>query len=144
MKFFGFLFVLVLVVGGVGLALDWWSFTTETQAGETEVSFKINKDKIEADTKAATAKIKEKTKDLVDKVKQAGGDAVVGTIDTVDGKNITVRKEDGSVSTFKVNSETKIELNDAAGTLLDLTAGDSVTVVDEKKDGKADKIVVVR
>lgn len=141
MKALGFLFLLLLAVGGVGYVLDWWSLSTETQAGETEVSFKIDKDKIGADTKAATAKIKEKTQALVDKVKSAGGDAATGTISSIDAAGLTVKLEDGSKAKFAIGPGTVIEVDDAAASPAQLAKGAAVTVLDEDGDGTAERIV---
>lgn len=142
MKALGYLFLLLLAVGGVGFVLDWWSFSSETQAGETEYSLTVDKDKIGADTKAATDKIKETTQELVDKVKRAGGKAETGTVLAVGVTSLEIELEDGSNATFDLDTGTRIEVGDAAASIGDLKTGRVVTVFDEDADGTAERIVV--
>ena len=141
MKAIGFLFLVVLVVGGVGFVLDWWSFSAESHAGETNLSLRVNKDKIGADTKAATAKIKKKTQELVEAIKKSGGEAASGTIIGHDDSSITVEREDGSVARFALGAMTSFELDDAPAGVGDLKMGDAVTVIDKDKDGTADRVI---
>jgi preprotein translocase subunit SecF len=58
-KFLGFVVILVVVIGVVGFALDWFTFASQKGSGGTNMELHINNQKMEADVKGAGEKAKQ-------------------------------------------------------------------------------------
>ena len=101
MRVLGFLFILALIIAGVGLYQGWFSVSTVNAGGKNEVRLGVDSDKIGSDTKAAADKIGELSAKAVDAVKSLG------------------RK----VSTDETELEGTLSSVDAASRSLTLTAG---------------------
>lgn len=69
MRFLGFLFLLVLLVAGVGYCRGWFSVSTSHASGREEITLGVDEDRIGSDTKAAADKLGRLSKQAVEKVK---------------------------------------------------------------------------
>jgi hypothetical protein len=81
MKILGVLFLLLLLVAGVGYYRSWFSMSAgDGNAGsrKTEINLTVDRDKIDADADAVTGKVKEltgKTKEKASQLVQPANDA---------------------------------------------------------------------
>jgi len=150
------LVVVVLLVLGTSVYMNWLNFSVARQPDQTELKIVLDKEKIREDLGKARDKVEavketvqEKAGEITEGVKEKAGDlkepmiqnlaglkTVRGTLDAVDAaKNrVTVNSTDDKV-TVLVNAETKVRLGERDGTLADLGPGMPVMVVYSLKDG---------
>ena len=72
MRLLGFLFLLLLILAGVGFYQGWFSITTAKAGGKDEVRLEVDSGKIGDDTKAAAARIGELSVKAAAAVKSLG------------------------------------------------------------------------
>lgn len=133
--------VIALVV--LGFYLNWFEIDRSSEAKETTVSLKINREKIQDDAEEAA----EKTKEFGQKVAQKSQEAVQaakdkfqelsarqtthGTLKEIQAEQskFTLSSDDGNLMPMQVTDKTIIERNGVRITLDDLVVGQPVTVV---------------
>ncbi|MCI0640669.1 MAG: hypothetical protein L0Y72_20125 [Gemmataceae bacterium] len=126
----GFLIFLVLclvVVGALGFYLNWWGFSTSTDAntGKTNVQLTIDKKKMSQDVQSGVGGLR----DLV------AGKSFEGSIQSLDAVTRSVNlKNDAGDLTVRATDETKIQLLSGPGTFPDLKQGMRVNVAYETRD----------
>lgn len=102
MKLLGFVFLLVLLLAGVGLFRGWFSVTTAHASGGDEVTLTIDKEKVTDDTGSAASELGRLSARAVEAVKSLGRQAspdeteLAGTIETVDPATRTLMVDVGT------------------------------------------------
>lgn len=137
--------LLLLVIGFVGLGfyLNWFQLDRQSNAKESTVSLKINREKIQEDTQTAA----EKTREFGQTAVQKGNEAVKSAQDkfqdlsarqtthgtlkeiNVDQSKFTLANADGKIMPIQVTDKTTIERDGVRIALNDLVVGQPVTVV---------------
>lgn len=89
MRFLGFVFVVVLILAGVGYSLGWFSVSTSQASGKRDVTLEVNERKLGDDTRAVTDRLGELTAKAVHAIKSLGrktveGSELEGTLASVD------------------------------------------------------------
>lgn len=139
--------VALLCVIGIGAAfyLGWLNLSTDSSldSRRSEVTLTIDKEKVKEDIDAVKQKASEVGKSIRQTAKDKKDVLLLGK--TVDGhltavdtvkKEVTVQSNDGKDTiTVQVDGQTKIRVGDRDGTLADVKAGDTVTLVHMPKDG---------
>jgi hypothetical protein len=156
MKYLLITLVLLCVVSvGAAFYLGWLNLSTINSSDDrrSELTLTIDKEKVKEDIDAAKEKASEigksigqtakEAKDVANDIKDKKEDLLLGK--TLDGqltavdmakKEVTVKSNDGKDTvTVKVDGQTKIRVGDKDGTLADIKAGDTVTLVHMPKDG---------
>lgn len=98
MRFLGFLFIIVLILGVVGAFRGWYSVTTNHADDKTAVTVNVDDGKIREDGKAAASRLGDLTAKAGDKAKTLGHKAsadeseIEGTVTAVDAtaRDLTV------------------------------------------------------
>jgi len=72
MRFLGFVFAIVLVVGAVGYWRGWFSVTTSHASGKAEVTLGVDGNKVSEDTGATAARLGEMSAKTTEKVRSLG------------------------------------------------------------------------
>ena len=98
MRALGFVFLLALIVGGVGIYQGWFTFGSVSAGGKNEVHLGVDGDKIDTDAQAAAKKLGELSAKVWESVKSLGRKVgpdeteLEGTISTVDAatRNLTL------------------------------------------------------
>jgi Sec-independent protein translocase protein TatA len=152
------LVLICAVAVGAAFYLGWLDLSTGTSGDRrSEVTLTIDKEKVKDDLSAVKEKAseagksigqtakeaKDELKDVANDLKDKKEDILLGK--TLDGqltavdmakKEVTVKSNDGKDTvTVKVDGQTKIRVGDKDGTLADVKAGDTVTLVHMPKDG---------
>lgn len=104
MRFLGFIFIVVLILGVVGYFRDWFSVSTSHASGKSDVTLEVDSEKLAADAKAAA-----------DGVAVYSGKAVEGVKSMVGKSTAEATELEGTV------------------TAIDAAARDLVVTVDAKK-----------
>ncbi len=71
MKIFGVLFLLLVLVGGIGFYRGWFSMSSDqgnSESRKVDVNLTVDRDKMEADADAVKDKVEELTGDAKDEV----------------------------------------------------------------------------
>jgi hypothetical protein len=133
----GIVVVCLCLIAGAGFFFKWITFTaSNADTQKPDVHLTINKDKIDKDMKAAE-----------DKLPNLFGDKTMdGTIQGIETakEELTVRDKKDHDVMVKVDTATKINISDKAGSFADLKTDDAVSVKYEaKKDGNLAKTITV-
>jgi hypothetical protein len=67
LKFLGALVVVIAILLGASYYVGWWSFSTQDEHGNFNISITVDKEKIEQDKKKALNKIEQDKKKVLDK-----------------------------------------------------------------------------
>ena len=146
---FATLLVLFLVVLGLGLYFDWFSFAwNRTDEGKRNgVSFKVNRDRIADDTERAGQAVKNLGHRIAPAAHNAQTHTVKGTITNVDmaDRQLTLATADNPSLTVVLPADARVRRNDVDSNLGALVMGDRVEVVYRDDNGKhvADSVTVV-
>jgi len=125
--------VLLVAVVGLGLYRGWFTFTTAQQEGnDNKVSLRVevDKDKIKSDAEAARKKVQGVGESV------SGGKTMEGTIVKVGDAGFTMMDENKNEVSFQTDASTKVRMGGSDAQLINVQAGDHVTVVYHEKDGK--------
>lgn len=141
LRLFGFLFLVVLVLAGVGYVRGWYSFGTVEAGGKTGVTVEIDRDKIGKDTAAAADKLAALSAEAAEKIrglatKSADGTSTVeGSVVAVDVAGRSVRLDAGDAAVdLRVPAGAAIVRDGADVTLADLETGTRVRVTVGQQD----------
>lgn len=135
----GIISLILLVVLGIGFFTGWFSFGTETRAGETEVRFRVHRGAIEDDFRA----IGDKVREIGDDDETPATPAAAPTHETLRGDVVAVDIERNTL-TIELQGGARRTLELAAGTAGELSrvrVGDRVELARWQGD---EKIVDVR
>lgn len=135
MRKLGFLFVVLLIVGAVGVWRGWFTFSTVRAEDRGAVHLEIDKGKIEQDTRIASGRVGELSKDAVDKVKSIARDTpgdervVEGSVAAVNvpERDLTVTSGDQRIH-VRVPSGVEIRRDGRDVPLSQLAAGHRVSL----------------
>lgn len=133
LRLLGFLFLIMIILGGVGLWRGWFSLSQSTDdTGKKSITIGVDKDKFGEDVERVKDKIAKVTSGAVEKVDAAN-------------KTITVKTDAGAVE-VPLDTSTTIKLGDQTIGLGDLKAGDRLKIDWHDADGKkfASSITVER
>ncbi len=133
MRLFMFMLVLVVIAIGLGLYRGWFTFTTAHKDGDDNkvtVGVEVDKDKIKSDAEAARQKVQGVGATV------SGGKTMHGTLVKIGDAGFTMMDESNNEVSFQTESSTKVRMGDSDARLINLQAGDHVTVVYHEKDGK--------
>lgn len=143
LRLIGFLVVVAVAVGGVGMYRGWFSIETAEGGDGKSVTLRLDDEKAKADlekAKEAGAGIVDKGAGIVDKVEGAlGGTKLEGSVKKVnaDKRRLRVQPADGGdVVAVTVPTDDLVRRDGAASALSALEDGDAVTVTYVEKDGE--------
>lgn len=134
----GLFTLLVVVAICVAFYLGWFKFTMQHDPNDdrtTELTLKVNKEKIKEDTEAARNKLKQTDEKAKDKVAALPVQNAKGKVVRVEEKQFTLTTADDKELTVQVNASTKLELKNATMSLKELRPGDQVIVTYTVIDG---------
>ena len=112
MRLLGFLFVVLLLLAGVGYLRGWFAISTTNAAGKGDVTLAVDQDKISADAKTAGTKIGQLSAKAIAAVKSLGS-KVSADETTLEG-TLSVVDQAARDLTLTAGSE-KIELHVPSG-----------------------------
>lgn len=78
MKIFGVLFLLLVLIGGIGFYQGWFSMSSnqsDSESGKVDVNLTVDRDKMDADKDAVKAKVQELTGEAKEEVNELVGPA---------------------------------------------------------------------
>ena len=142
MKTLGLLLFVILLVAFAGYVAGWLEFSSESHAGDTEVSVRVDDEELSADAERA----KEKVQDLKRRVLDDGHLAASGTVEEVDDSTFTLVDGDGRSTTYLLDDDTDIEVGGSGDEAGALRIGDRVTVWtdDDGPETLARRVVIAR
>jgi hypothetical protein len=134
MRTLGLLFLTLILIFVAGLALNWWSVSTETYAGTDgrKVSVGINEGEIEKDT----ARVREGAAELGERIGDTFKDRdLTGVVTALrpETAGLTVADEETTYE-LSLAEGAVIEVGDEVSTLAEVRVGDRVSVELESKD----------
>jgi hypothetical protein len=134
MRTLGLLFLTLILIFVAGLALNWWSVSTETYAGTDgrKVSVGINEGEIEKDT----ARVREGAAELGEGIGDTFKDRdLTGVVTALrpETAGLTVADEETTYE-LSLAEGAVIEVGDEVSTLAEVRVGDRVSVELESKD----------
>jgi hypothetical protein len=149
------LFLVVVVVVGLGFYLGWFQIhTTRDDDNKVHVTFDINRGKIEQDAQKARESAAQVGKEVTQAVKRAGekisaaanthqARGKVMAVDSADSR-VTIRTDDNKQLEVRTAPATKIRRNGVDTGMDNLTQGDPVLVEYREENGTnvADSITV--
>ena len=146
------LVIVFLIVLGLGLYLDWFSFTVnrDAEGKGSGVTFQVNQKQIAKDTERAGQAVKNFGKQIAPGAgngQPAATHTVKGTLMNVDQKDrqLTIKTADDKAVAVVLPQDTKIRRNDVEVNLDGLMPGDRLEVIYRDEDGKhvADAVTVL-
>lgn len=135
LKFLGFLFGVVLVVGLIGWSAGWWRVTSETHAGGKGVNVEVDRGEIEKDLGNAKDTVKSTAEDLASTVEQQFN-RMSGSVDAVEVGSFRVTASDGTMRSFLIDAETRVEQNDVVTSVSAIDVGDRLSLSYIERGGK--------
>lgn len=142
-RLLGSLVVVVFVVLVVGFFTGWFSFSAETQAGETDLSLRVNRGEIEKDVRGIGDKIEEQVEKATSD-QETDAQTVEGTVVALDtrGGRLDLRTSDDSVRTFVVPSAAVIRKGADPIALDGIALGDRLGVTWVRAD-ETDRVTLI-
>lgn len=142
MRLLGFLFLIVLVVAGVGLYQGWLAFDTSHAAGKDDVTVSLDAEKMKAEGKAIGERIGKAADGALDKARELGRSVdndtseLEGSLQGVDTATREVTVATGS-EVLRLNVPATATLTRGKETLAfaQLRTGDRVRVLIKDVDG---------
>jgi hypothetical protein len=132
MRFLLFVFVL-LVAGTVGLGFyrGWFQFGSENDKGKSNLTFTVDKDKIQQDEKTAAADVRKLGHHAEEDSATTGENTMDGTVVKVTDDQLTMTNEKGKEHSHTLAANVKVTCDDKACMAADLKAGMKIRVTTE-------------
>ena len=142
----GVLTIIGVIVLGVGMAAGWFSFGSETRAGETQLTFRVDREEVRDDVESVKARVTDRSDD--DNVTSApivatqSGAATAGTM-TGDVLSVEPSSSKLKLRLASGDERTLVVTADSAAGLYQLNPGDRVELTTVVEAGRS-RIVSLR
>lgn len=135
-----FLFVLVLVGAGIiglGFLLGWFHVGSDNTDGKSNVTFSVDKDKVQEDKKTAVADVKDFGHKIKDKVAGPSEKSMDGTVVSASADKLTMANKEGKEHSHALAADIQVTCDGKVCKAADLKPGMRIRVTTENAEPHA-------
>lgn len=125
-----FLFVLVLVAGGIGLAFfrEWLTVASDHDDNKSNLTLSVDTDKMQEDKKTAITKVQDVGHQVKDKVAGPSEKSMDGTVVSISADKLTMTNNEGKEHSHALAANVKVTCDGKTCAAADLNAGMRIRV----------------
>lgn len=145
LKTIGVLTIIGGIVLGIGFAAGWFSFGSETQAGETAMTFRVDREEVRADVDNVKSRVTRDDEVVIDTPAASTASANLAGAGTMTGDVVSVEPSNSKLKLRLATGDerTLVVTADSTAGLYRLKPGDRVEMTTVIEDGRS-RIVSLR